>query len=137
MAKGEFDLNNNENKKMVFEDITSSSHKPPVAEIVQKTGKAAKKAAKVAKKVADDYGNTTFKNIDKVIKIIAFVVAAAFFLLFLVGAVILYLLNKSFIFLCALVLLFGAAVSMIFLYLIYGIGHIISQNNEILKRIDD
>lgn len=130
-------MSNNKEEKMVFEDISSSSPKPPVAEFVKKTGKAAKKAAKVAKKAADDYGNTTFKNIDKVIKIIAFVVAAAFFLLFLVGAVILFLLNKSFVFLCALVLLFGAAVSMIFLYLIYGIGHIISQNNEILKRLND
>lgn len=128
-------MSDKKEEKIVYEDISSSS---PVGatDIVKKPGKVAKKAAKMAKKAADSYGNAAFKNIDKAIKIIAFVVAAAFFLVFLLGAAVLYLFDKSLIFLCALILVLGAAISLIFLFLIYGTGHIISQNKEILKKLN-
>lgn len=135
LPKGEIDLSDKKKEKIVYEDISSTSPEP-VVDAAKKTKRAAKKAAKVAKRAADSYANATFKNIDKAIKIIAFVVAASFFLVFLLGAAVLYLMDKSLIFLCALILVLGAAISLIFLFLIYGIGHIISQNKEILKKLN-
>ena len=137
----------NRNNEMIFEDISSSS-KPKrsetVSKVIKKTEeitqtavKQTKKAAKKAKKAADDYSETSFRNIDKVIKIIAFVVSIGFALLFLVAAVIVLIFDKSLIFVSALILLFGIVIALIFLYLIYGTGLIISQNKEILRRLDD
>lgn len=128
-------MDNNEFNHQNFEDISSSSS-TPLKTAVAKTSKAAKKAVKVAKKAADGYGNSAFKNIDKVIKLIAFVVAIAFLLLFLAGAYIVYKLDKTFLFVSALIAVVGVAISLIFLFLIYGTGHIISQNKEIIRRLD-
>ena len=111
-------MDNNENFDIVFEDISSHSEKP----------------SDKVKRFADSYGKGAFKNIDRIIKIISFIVAAAVFVLFLCVAVVLVIIDKAFIFLSALALLLGAALALIFLFLIYAIGHIISQNNEILKR---
>lgn len=131
-------MNNSDNKEMVFEDI--SSHSPQkMAKNNKKSGKskaAIKKASATAKKFANIYGNSAFKNIDRIVKIIAFVVSIAFFLLFLLAAAILFLWDKSLIFISALLLLFGAAISLIFLFLIYGMGEVLSQNKEILRRTD-
>lgn len=123
-------------ENIVFEDISSNSPETKVTKAVKQTKKAAKKAAKTAKKAADGYGNSAFKNIDKVIKMIAFIIAIVVVLIFGAGAFVVYTLDNSFKFICALIVLVGIAVSLIFLYIIYGIGHIISQNKEILKRLD-
>ena len=70
------------------------------------------------------------------IKIIAFVVSIGVALLFLVAAAVVLILDKTLFFLSALILLFGFAIALIFLYLIYGLGLLISQNKEILRRLD-
>ncbi len=134
-------MENKKNNDIVFEDISSSS-KPisPTAkkaeELTRKAGRVAGNAKKLAKKSAKQYGNSAFKNIDRVIKIIAFVVAISFFALFFLGALVVFFIDKALIFLSCLMLLIGAAISLIFLFLIYGLGHLISQNNEILSRLD-
>ena len=112
---------------MVFEDISSSSPRPITNTV--------KKVSRKTKKLADNYGNSAFKNIDRIIKTISFVVAIALFLIFTGIAVLLYFLDSSFILLSALVLLIGTAISFISLFIIYGIGHIITQNNEILRKL--
>ena len=89
-----------------------------------------------AKKLSDDYGEFSFKNIAGMIKLIAFVVSIGVALLFLVAAAIVFILDKTLFFLSALILLFGFAVALISLYLIYGLGLLISQNKEILRRLD-
>ena len=127
-------MDNNTNKEMIFEDISSSSASNKES-IVHKAVKTQKKVSRVTKKAANIYGNSAFKNIDKVIKIIAFVVAIAFFLVFLIAAAVIYFFDHGLIFLSVLMLLVGTAVSLIFLFLIYGTGYIISQNKEILKRL--
>lgn len=119
---------------MFFEDISSHSQQQTIKNS-RKSGKAFKKASATAKKFADHYSDSAFKNIDRVIKIIAFVVSISFFLLFLLVAVILFLWDRSLVFVAALLLLFGAAISLIFLFLIYGLGETISQNKEILRRL--
>ena len=134
----------NNNYEFQFEDISSSSKpKSSKAKVSKKTGKITrtavkntKKAAKFAKKLSDDYGEFSFKNIAGMIKLIAFVVSIGVALLFLVAAAIVFILDKTLFFLSALILLFGFAVALISLYLIYGLGLLISQNKEILRRLD-
>ena len=133
-----------DNNEFQYEDISSSSKpKSSKAKVSKKTGKITrtavkntKKAAKFAKKLSDDYGEFSFKNIAGMIKLIAFVVSISVALLFLVAAAIVFILDKTLFFLSALILLFGFAVALISLYLIYGLGLLISQNKEILRRLD-
>lgn len=114
---------NNGHEELIFEDISSYSPKP------------IEKATRQIKKAADNYGDNAYKNIDKVIKIIAFIVAIVVFVMFIGIAAVLFVLDKAFILLSAVILLVGAALALILLFLIYGTGHIISQNKEILKRL--
>lgn len=133
-----------DNNEFQFVDISSSSKpKSSKANVIKKTGKITrtavkntKKAVSTAKKLSDDYGEFSFKNIAGMIKIIAFVVSISVALLFLVAAAIVFILDKTLFFLSALILLFGFAVALISLYLIYGLGLLISQNKEILRRLD-
>lgn len=127
-------MDKNTNKEVVFEDISSSSP-ASVSKAIKQTGEATKYAVRATKNAADVYGNTAFKNIDKGIKFIAFFISITFFLLFLAGAVVVYFFDKTLILVSALLLVAGCVISLIFLYLIYGLGHIISQNKEILRRL--
>ena len=134
-----------------FEDISSSSSASrnftkDATEKAKKVAKQATKVAKQANKVAkkavkntvdsvDKYGNAGVTNIDKIIKAIAFVVAIAVLLLFLAAAVILFVLDKMFMILSAVIIAIGIVIALISLFLIYGLGQIISQNNEIIKKL--
>ncbi len=119
-------MNNDNNlNDFVFEDISSSTP-------VEKCKKQVKKAVKAV----DDYGEGAFKNIDKVIKAISFIVAIGIFLLFAAIAAVLYMLDQMFMLISAAVLVLGAIFALIALFLIYGLGHIITQNKQLLKRKD-
>ncbi len=120
--------------ELVFEDISSSSPNS-VKKTVKQAGETAKNTAKKAKKAADDYGEKGFKHIDKAIKRIAFLVSITFFIIFLAGAAVVFYLDNALIFVSALILVVGSVISLIFLYLIYGLGQIISMNKEILRRL--
>ena len=84
---------------------------------------------------AKAYSEGAFKNIDKVIKAIAVIVAVCILLLFAAVAAVLVLLDKIFLILSIGILVFGIILSLIFMYLIFGLGHIITQNKEILRRL--
>ncbi|MBQ7726706.1 MAG: hypothetical protein IJT66_06135 [Clostridia bacterium] len=101
-----------------FEDISSSSSKNhPVITAVR------------------DYGNGAFRHLDKIIKAIAYFVALALLLVFAGGAFLLYKMSKTFFLPAICLLAAGVLLSLMVLFLIYAIGHIISQNNEILKHL--
>lgn len=118
------DINiNNQDNELIFEDISSST---PVDKAKQKVEKAIK--------AVDDYGEGAFKNIDKVIKAISFIVAIGIFLVFAAIAVVLYMLDKMFMLIAIGVLILGVVFALISLFIIYGIGHIITQNKQLLKR---
>ncbi|MBR7132601.1 MAG: hypothetical protein IKD04_03630 [Clostridia bacterium] len=109
--------------EMTFEDISSSA-------------KPAKRAKKVKKESpVSAYANIGAKNIDKVIKAIAFIVAISILLLFVAVAAVLFLLDDIFMIVSVGLVILGVIVALITLFLIYGLGHIITQNNEILKRL--
>ncbi len=102
---------------IVFEDISSSSPYSKKESIVEA------------------YAEGAFKNIDKVIKVISFLISIATFLIFLGVAVVLALFDSVFILVSIGLAIFGILLSLILLFLIYGLGHIITQNKEILKRL--
>jgi len=116
---------NNTQNDFVFEDISSST-----------PADKCKKQIEKAVRVVDNYGDTAVNNIDKVIKAISFIVAIGIFLVFAAIAVVLYLLDKMFTLVAIGVLVLGIVMALIMLFIIYGIGHIITQNNALLKRKD-
>lgn len=105
----------NVREEILFEDISSSSPKNET--------------------LTDKYVNKSVTNIDKTIKAISFIVAIGIFLVFAAVSAVLILLDKIFIIVAVGVAIIGIVLSIISLFIIYGIGHIITQNNEILKRL--
>ena len=103
-----------------FEDISSST--------VPKT-KSSLKA------VTENYGNGVFKHLDKIIKAISFIVALMIILVFAAVAAVLIMLDKIFAVVAVGVFIVGIVLSIIILFLIYAVGHLISQNNEIIRRL--
>lgn len=104
----------------MFEDISSSS--------LPKT-KSSLKA------VSQNYGNGVFKHLDKIIKAISFIVSIGILLMFAAVAAVLVMLDKIFAVVAVAVLIVGIILSLMVLFLIYAVGHLISQNNEIIKRL--
>ena len=103
-----------------FEDISSST--------IPKT-KSSLKA------VTENYGNGVFKHLDKIIKAISFIVALMILLVFAAVGAVLIMLDKIFAIVAVGVFIVGIVLSIIVLFLIYAVGHLISQNNEIIKRL--
>ena len=108
------------NEDFMFEDISSSS--------LPKT-KSSLKA------VSQNYGNGVFKHLDKIIKAISFIVSLGILLMFAAVAAVLIMLDKIFAVVAVAVFIVGIILSLMVLFLIYAVGHLISQNNEILKRL--
>ena len=108
------------NEDFMFEDISSSS--------LPKT-KSSLKA------VSQNYGNGVFKHLDKIIKAISFIVSIGILLMFAAVAAVLVMLDKIFAVVAVAVFIVGIILSLMVLFLIYAVGHLISQNNEILKRL--
>ena len=60
---------------------------------------------------------------------------ALIFLIFTALAAVLIILDKIFFVISIGLIVVGAILAIIIMFLIYGTGHIISQNNEILKKL--
>ena len=108
------------NEEFIFEDISSST---------------IPKSKSSLKTVTENYGNGVFKHLDKIIKAISFIVAIGILLIFAAVAVVLVMLDKIFAVVSAAVFIVGIILALISLFLIYAIGHLISQNNEIMKHL--
>ena len=108
------------NEEFLFEDISSSS---------------LPKSKSSLKTVTENYGNGVLKHLDKIIKAISFIVAIGILLIFAAIAVVLVMLDKIFAVVSVAVFIVGIILALISLFLIYAVGHLISQNNEIIKRL--
>lgn len=84
---------------------------------------------------AEKYGNGIFKNLGTIIKFIAFLICFSVIIISFVAAYFIFNFNALFATVAAGIILFGTILGVILLFLIYGIGHIICQNNEILSRL--
>ena len=83
----------------------------------------------------DLYGNLIYKNIDKIIKAISYIVAI---ITIIIGIGFALLIAKKQILYIALsfgVVLVSTVFAAIEFFIIYGLGYLIKQNKEILKRL--
>lgn len=113
-------MSNETEKEVVYKDISSSSKKNKL------------KQAELAVK---SYEDGAFRHIDKVIKAISFIVAIGIFLIFTAIAAVLVMLDQIFAMVAIGVFIFGIILALISLFLIFAIGHIVSLNKEILRRL--
>lgn len=75
------------------------------------------------------------KNIDKIIKIISFVISIAILLIFIAMAVVLVLVDEIFMIVSVALLILGLIISLINLFILYGMGHILTQNEKIIEYL--
>lgn len=129
---------------MSEQDIYSQSN-DTTTDTETKVKKKKCKASKLLKKLPplpkiegdplEEYGNGIFKKLGGIIKAISFIVSSFLFVIVLVLALLLYAIDHFFLpFSIALVIL-GAVTALIVMFLIYGLGQVICQNNEILTRL--
>lgn len=104
--------------EFVFEDISSSS-KPKIG----------------IRASSNEYASGAMRHLDKVIKAISFIVALLVAAVFFIIAAIVVTLDASFKFIALAIVIVGIILALICLFLIYGLGHIITQNKQILRRL--
>ncbi len=113
-------MSENAGNEFVYEDISSSSPKGKIKQM-----NSAVKA----------YGNGALTHIDKVIKAISFIVAIGVLLIFAAASVILVMMDQVFTMVAVAVFIIGVILALFSLFLIYGLGQIITLCKEILKRL--
>lgn len=101
-----------------MEDITSNS-----------TGNHAKMNPLVV------FGKNMFENLSNVIKIIAFVLGFGIIALSILLAFFLFSKSLLSLFISLAIIIVGTLFAAALFFPIYGIGHIIEQNEEILKKL--
>lgn len=84
----------------------------------------------------DLYGKLIYNNLGKTLKAIAYIVAIVMVLLGFGAATLIFKKQAAFIALSFAVILVFTAVAAVEFFIIYGLGHSIEQNNEILKRLN-
>lgn len=83
------------------------------------------------------YTSGLYKNLGNVIKVISFVLAFAVIILALVVAFFLFTKTSLGIVLCLAAVIFGVIAAACIFFPLFGLGHILCQNNEILKMLND
>ena len=76
------------------------------------------------------------KNIDKIVKVISFVISIAILVAFVFIAVVLAMFDKFFMIISIVILILGLIISLINLFILYGMGHILTQNNKIISLLE-
>lgn len=83
------------------------------------------------------YGDGLYKNLGNVIKVISFVISFAIIILgFIIAFFLFSKTSFSIILSLAAIIIFTIIAACVF-FPIFGIGHILCQNNEILKILND
>lgn len=75
------------------------------------------------------------KNIDKIVKVISFVISIAILFAFILVSIVLALFDEIFVIVSVAILIVGIVISLITLFVLYGMGHILTQNNEIIELL--
>ncbi len=98
-------------------------------------GKKDLKILKTLKNIFSQYGDGVFDSLGTIIKGIAFVVAFVIIILFIAIAYLMLSSDMHFIGLALGIILIGIIIAAIVMFLIFGLGHTICQNDEILKLL--
>ncbi|MBR0465890.1 MAG: hypothetical protein IJJ40_00130 [Clostridia bacterium] len=109
---------------------TTATRKPAVN---KSTGTKIKKAEDAVNGVVDTYGNFCLKSLGNIIKVIAFIVAFGVIILSLVLGLTILKAKAGLSMLSFVAIIAGTVFAAILFFPLYGIGHIICQNNEILR----
>lgn len=104
-----------------MEDISSSSKKPVFS-------------IKMGESV-NAYGSFIYNHLANVIKVIAYIVAVANLIFGFVVAAFVFRLKLTYIAISFFSILLFAIIAAVMFFVIYGIGHSIEQNNEILSKL--
>lgn len=104
-----------------MEDISSSSKKPDFDIRIGESVNA--------------YGSFIYNHLAKVIKAIAYIVAVANLIFGFIVAAFVFKLKFTYIAMSFFAVLIFAIIAAVTFFVIYGIGHSIEQNNEILKKL--
>lgn len=115
--------NNKAEAAIEYEDIRSSS------------GNTVQKAAKKAKKSVELYGTGIFKHLGNIIKAISFMISFGILGITMFVGYYLYSKDSSAIVISLGIVIIGLIFALITMFLIFGLGHIICQNNEIMSRL--
>lgn len=105
-----------------------------VEDISSSSGSTVKRKPQKSGPIAN-YGNGIFKNLGSIIKMISFFIAFAILAVSFVAAFFLFSKDSFFMAISLGILIFGIVVAAITMFIIYGIGHVICQNNEILRQL--
>lgn len=109
-----------------FDDISSSVFEEPVK----------KSPLDYIKYGFGKFEDFFLNNLGKIIKIISFVVAVAILLFFLAIGIVLSMLDKFFVFIAIILFILGLIIAAISMFIIFGLGQVICQNDEILKKFN-
>ena len=82
-----------------------------------------------------NYKKGIFKNIGMIVKAISFIVAFAIIIVSFVIAFFLFSKEVTYMAISLAVIIFGTVFALITMFLIYGMGHILCQNEELIKRL--
>lgn len=115
-------------KKNITPETAADTVKENTESVVQKIG------VKINEPV-EKYGNAIANNLGYIIKAISFVVAFAIIILTFAVAFLVFSKQPLYIALSLGIVIVGTVLAAISMFLIYGLGHLIIQNNEILKRL--
>lgn len=113
-----------------FEDIKSYSGK------AKKKSKNHWQLSKQKDEPLYEYGTGIFKKLGGIVKAISFLVSFFFFAVTAVLSFLLYSIDKFFMPFALALLILGTLFSLIIMFLIYALGQVVSQNNEILRRLE-
>ncbi len=85
----------------------------------------------------DAYSNGIYSNLGNVIKIISFILGFGVIILSLLVAFFLFSKTSFGIVLSLAAIIFGALMAACVFFPLFGLGHLICQNDEILKKLND
>jgi len=117
------------------EDILAEDNPEIEAEATEPAENTSSAQPKKEETVLKKASNIAISKLDIVIKIISFIVAIGILFAFFLISSILIKLDEIFTVVAIGVAVLGVVLALISLFVIYAIGQIISQNNEILKKL--
>ena len=95
-----------------------------------------KTGGKVAKGVFNKYGEVCMTGLGTIIKFLAFVVGFGIIIVSLILGYVVFSSRSGLSTISLLLIICGTVIGALFFFPIYGIGHIICQNNEILRMLN-
>ncbi len=111
-----------------------SDNKHSVPEMEEISSTSAEYRAK--KNPVNAYTSGLYKNLGNVIKVISFVLGFGVIILSLIVAFFLFNKTSFGIVLSLAAIIFGTIMAACVFFPLFGLGHILCQNNEILKMLD-